>query len=183
MHGPNVPGMTMDIGTDDVARTLGVQLGRASGPWRRAKWWLLLGVVSLALVAGVGFLVRRAKADVGQRYVTARSRWARRPLLLSAPDPITKRDKDRSFCAPAPVPAVDPRISARFKLTDKQRIVQAYGLAHQPPSFSAAANSELGSSANRARGGLRAGANPRRFRNRCAACSRRSRRDRCSRAR
>ena len=29
----------------------------------------------------------------------------------------------------------DPRISARFKVTDKFRIVHAYGLAHQPPSF------------------------------------------------
>jgi TonB family protein len=33
------------------------------------------------------------------------------------------------------VPAVDPRISARFKITDKFRIAHAYGLAHQPPSF------------------------------------------------
>jgi TonB-dependent Receptor Plug Domain/Gram-negative bacterial TonB protein C-terminal len=33
------------------------------------------------------------------------------------------------------VPAVDPRLAARFKLTDKLRIVHAYGLAHQPPSF------------------------------------------------
>ena len=71
MRGPNVPGMTTEIGTDDVARTLGVQPGRASGRWRRAKWWLVLAIVSLALVAGVGFLARRAKADVGQRYVTA----------------------------------------------------------------------------------------------------------------
>jgi len=30
---------------------------------------------------------------------------------------------------------VDPRIAARFKITDKLRIVHAYGLAHQPPSF------------------------------------------------
>ena len=30
---------------------------------------------------------------------------------------------------------VDPRISARFKVSDKVRIVHAYGLAHQPPSF------------------------------------------------
>jgi hypothetical protein len=35
----------------------------------------------------------------------------------------------------ATVPAADPRIAARFKLTDKLRIVHAYGLAHQPPSF------------------------------------------------
>ncbi len=31
--------------------------------------------------------------------------------------------------------SVDPRISARFKVTDRLRIVHAYGLAHQPPSF------------------------------------------------
>jgi TonB family protein len=31
--------------------------------------------------------------------------------------------------------AVDPRIAARFKITDKLRIVHAYGIAHQPPSF------------------------------------------------
>lgn len=32
-------------------------------------------------------------------------------------------------------PAVDPRISARFRVTDHVRIVHAYGIAHQPPSF------------------------------------------------
>lgn len=63
--------MTTEIGTDDVARTLGVQPGRASGRWRRAKWWLLVGVVGLGLVAGIRSVVRRANADVGQRYVTA----------------------------------------------------------------------------------------------------------------
>lgn len=31
--------------------------------------------------------------------------------------------------------ALDPRISARFKITDRLRIVHAYGLAHQPPAF------------------------------------------------
>lgn len=31
--------------------------------------------------------------------------------------------------------SLDPRIAARFKITDKFRIVHAYGLAHQPPSF------------------------------------------------
>lgn len=31
--------------------------------------------------------------------------------------------------------ALDPRIAARFKITDKLRIVHAYGIAHQPPSF------------------------------------------------
>jgi hypothetical protein len=31
--------------------------------------------------------------------------------------------------------AFDPRIAARFKITDKLRIVHAYGVAHQPPSF------------------------------------------------
>ncbi|HVY25444.1 MAG TPA: TonB-dependent receptor plug domain-containing protein [Polyangiaceae bacterium] len=31
--------------------------------------------------------------------------------------------------------ALDPRISARFKITDKLRIVHAYGIAHQPPAF------------------------------------------------
>jgi hypothetical protein len=35
----------------------------------------------------------------------------------------------------ATIPAVDPRLSARFKITDRFRIVHAYGLAHQPPSF------------------------------------------------
>ncbi len=35
----------------------------------------------------------------------------------------------------AAAPAVDPRISARFKITDHFRIVHAYGLVHQPPSF------------------------------------------------
>lgn len=30
---------------------------------------------------------------------------------------------------------VDPRLSARLKLTDKFSIVHAYGIAHQPPSF------------------------------------------------
>jgi HlyD family secretion protein len=63
--------VTTEIGTDDVARTLGVNLGRASGRWRRAKWWLLLGLLLLALVAGVRFLLQRANADIGPRYVTA----------------------------------------------------------------------------------------------------------------
>lgn len=31
--------------------------------------------------------------------------------------------------------AVDPRIAGRFKVTDKLRIVHAYGVAHQAPSF------------------------------------------------
>jgi hypothetical protein len=31
--------------------------------------------------------------------------------------------------------SVDPRIAARFKITNKFRIVHAYGIAHQPPSF------------------------------------------------
>jgi len=31
--------------------------------------------------------------------------------------------------------AVDPRLAARFKITDELRIVHAYGLVHQPPSF------------------------------------------------
>ena len=31
--------------------------------------------------------------------------------------------------------SLDPRIAARFKITDKFRIVHAYGIAHQPPSF------------------------------------------------
>jgi TonB family protein len=31
--------------------------------------------------------------------------------------------------------ALDPRISARFSLSDRFRIVHAYGVAHQPPSF------------------------------------------------
>jgi TonB family protein len=31
--------------------------------------------------------------------------------------------------------ALDPRIAGRFKVVDKLRIVHAYGLAHQPPSF------------------------------------------------
>jgi TonB family protein len=31
--------------------------------------------------------------------------------------------------------ALDPRIAARFKITNKFRIVHAYGIAHQPPSF------------------------------------------------
>jgi TonB family protein len=30
---------------------------------------------------------------------------------------------------------IDPRIAARFKVSDKVRIVHAYGIAHQPPSF------------------------------------------------
>ncbi len=30
---------------------------------------------------------------------------------------------------------VDPRIAARYKISDKVRITHAYGLAHQPPSF------------------------------------------------
>ena len=33
------------------------------------------------------------------------------------------------------VPAIDPRLAMRFKITDKFRIVHAYGLAHQAPSF------------------------------------------------
>jgi len=31
--------------------------------------------------------------------------------------------------------SLDPRIAARFKITDKFRIIHAYGIAHQPPSF------------------------------------------------
>jgi TonB family protein len=36
---------------------------------------------------------------------------------------------------PSSALGVDPRISARFDVTDRFRIVHAYGLAHQPPSF------------------------------------------------
>ncbi len=35
----------------------------------------------------------------------------------------------------ATAPALDPRIAAKFKVTDHFRIIHAYGLAHQPPSF------------------------------------------------
>ena len=35
----------------------------------------------------------------------------------------------------ASIPAVDPRLAGKFKVTDRIRIVHAYGLAHQPPSF------------------------------------------------
>jgi TonB family protein len=31
--------------------------------------------------------------------------------------------------------AIDPRLSARFTINDRVKIIQAYGLAHQPPSF------------------------------------------------
>lgn len=31
--------------------------------------------------------------------------------------------------------SLDPRVAARFKITDKFRIIHAYGIAHQPPSF------------------------------------------------
>lgn len=31
--------------------------------------------------------------------------------------------------------SVDPRVAARFEITDRLRITHAYGLAHQPPSF------------------------------------------------
>jgi hypothetical protein len=33
------------------------------------------------------------------------------------------------------VPAVDPRLAGKFKISKHFRIVHAYGLAHQPPSF------------------------------------------------
>ena len=33
------------------------------------------------------------------------------------------------------LPAFDPRIAARFAITDKVRIIHAYGLVHQPPAF------------------------------------------------
>lgn len=33
------------------------------------------------------------------------------------------------------IPALDPRIAAKFKVTDHVRITHAYGVAHQPPSF------------------------------------------------
>jgi HlyD family secretion protein len=61
--------VTTEIGTEDVARTLGVHAGRASRGWRRAKGWLLFAVVLLALAAGIHFFLR-AKADVPPRYVT-----------------------------------------------------------------------------------------------------------------
>jgi HlyD family secretion protein len=63
--------VTTQIDTDEVARTLGVQGGNGSRRFRRAKWWLLVGAMSLGLVAGARFVVGRAKADVGPRYVTA----------------------------------------------------------------------------------------------------------------
>jgi len=37
--------------------------------------------------------------------------------------------------AGATTPAVDPRISARFAVTNHVRIIHAYGIAHQPPGF------------------------------------------------
>lgn len=35
----------------------------------------------------------------------------------------------------ATIPAVDPRIAAKFKVTDRVRITHAYGVVHQAPSF------------------------------------------------
>jgi len=35
----------------------------------------------------------------------------------------------------ASIPAVDPRIAAKYRITDHFRIIHAYGVAHQPPSF------------------------------------------------
>ena len=33
------------------------------------------------------------------------------------------------------IPAADPRIAAKYRITDHFRIIHAYGVAHQPPSF------------------------------------------------
>ena len=63
--------MSIEIGTDDVARTLGVNRTKASGRFRRARFWLLAGALSLALAAGVGAAVRRAQSRSGQHYVMA----------------------------------------------------------------------------------------------------------------
>jgi TonB family protein len=35
----------------------------------------------------------------------------------------------------ATMPALDPRIAAKYNITDHFRIIHAYGVAHQPPSF------------------------------------------------
>jgi len=63
--------VSIEIGTDDVARTLGVNRTKASGRFRRARFWLLAGALSLALAAGVGAAVRRAQSRSGQHYVMA----------------------------------------------------------------------------------------------------------------
>ena len=63
--------MPSEIGTDDVARTLGVGNRRASGRWRRAKWWAVVIVAAVALAAGARMLLRRAGGHEGAQYVTA----------------------------------------------------------------------------------------------------------------
>ena len=64
--------MSIEIGTDDVARTLGLNRTKASRRWRRARWWLLAGALSSVLAAGVGVAVRRVQSRSGQHYVMAR---------------------------------------------------------------------------------------------------------------
>jgi HlyD family secretion protein len=63
--------VTTEVGTEEVARTLGVKPGRAAGRSRRAISWILIGIVGLALAATVRVAVQRAKAGSPQRYVTA----------------------------------------------------------------------------------------------------------------
>jgi len=64
--------VSIEIGTDDVARTLGLNRTKTSGRWRRARWWLFAGALSAALVAGIGIAVRRAQSRSAQHYVMGR---------------------------------------------------------------------------------------------------------------
>lgn len=68
--GINFSAVTTEITTDDVARTLGVNAGKASRRWRRAKWWVFFGIGLLAVAVAVRAAVRRAKDQSVPRYVT-----------------------------------------------------------------------------------------------------------------
>jgi hypothetical protein len=67
---------------------------------------------------------------------TAFGAWAEMKLNVTPAIEVTPGVRFDGYASQgATAYAVDPRISARIKVTDKFRIVHAYGLAHQPPSF------------------------------------------------
>lgn len=73
--------MTTEIGTDDVARTLGVNQRRAPGWWRRTRLWILFALTLVGLVAAIRAGARHLHGPPGQRYVTAEV--ARRDLRVT----------------------------------------------------------------------------------------------------
>ncbi|MBI5532135.1 MAG: TonB-dependent receptor [Deltaproteobacteria bacterium] len=79
---------------------------------------------------------RKLNALFPKRTDTALGAWADLVWNLSPAVEVTPGVRAMLFTSGASSAlAIDPRIVARFKITDKVRIIHAYGIAHQPPSF------------------------------------------------